>query len=646
MQTEEDILRGLVDSDVKAKMSMFFNSIEYAGTVKQLNQNNARFEELPESYKLTVLYMNSIGLDTALKDMHRFLYRTPPPTIEQYLTPEHGGPFVDKMYPKWKHVLLRDFGSSFKRSIPNEIVVTGAIGTGKTSLIRFLLLWKLIRMCCLLNPQSTLNVTQETLLVLALFTVTLDKASLALIKPFISLLDQSPYFKAVAKLSDFGDFVGAPVTPFLVRQKYIEFPQNIIINLGSTVEHAISYSMFGALLDEAEFRGGVERSFAVYTNLRERVRSRFLGSSYTLTALVSSSKYTQGIIADYIRNTSPDDPLTKIYSFAIWDIKHFNLYEDEDYFYVLVGNSSNPHRILEEHEAEAYEADSFLIPPKCQIIKVPGVYRKDFQNRMAEALQNLAGIAVLHTSTFIFSTPIIQSKYLPPEVKIQVDLGAGHILANLVPQSAFDTVFDNKRFRIAPDAPRYIHLDLAETAIAGVSVCHPEMDYSGRVMYIMDFTLEIFSHTRIDITAIRDFIMFLSTICYLRAVTADQFQSSLLRQELTLERVADKIELLSVDRTTEPYETVARIVQNGQLIAGVCPTLQKQWDNIQVDDSKSAQKIHTGGVSRKDLSDSVVGCVYSAVSDFNKTVSYYIEDWINGPKPIIKEDVMEGFSKL
>jgi hypothetical protein len=53
------------------------------------------------------------------------------------------------------------------------------------------------------------GVAFNTLLVLALFTVTLDKASLALIKPFTTLLKDSPFFVEVKKEEDFAAEVAA-----------------------------------------------------------------------------------------------------------------------------------------------------------------------------------------------------------------------------------------------------------------------------------------------------------------------------------------------------------------------------------------------------------------------------------------------------
>jgi hypothetical protein len=649
--SEEDILRQLNTDDYKIELNRLFNSKEYSELVRQLSVNNARFSELPPAIQLTGIYLNQKGLDLYLSEAWRLLYRVRPPSVEEYLTIQHGGPFVDKIYDGWEKVLLRDFQSSFSKPVPNELVFSGCIGSGKTSIARFMLVWILIKICALHNPQSTLNVTQETLLVLALFTVTLDKASLALIKPFISLLDQSPYFQAVGKQSEFQEFSGTSIIPYVARQKYIEFPNNVIINMGSTVEHAISYSMFGAILDEAEFSatgGGPERSFALYSNLKERIRSRFLGSQYTLLTLVSSSRYTQGIIADYIENTDPNDPFTKIYSFAIWDIKHFDAYKDGKPFYVMVGNKSNPHRILDDTDQKAYEEGRLAIPLKCSVIKVPEVYRKDFQRRIADALSNLAGIAVAHSSTYVFSDDPIECIELCPELCIETNLGNDDNIFDCIPEGVFTNTFGSVRFKIDATAMRYVHLDLAETGRAAITIIHPA-DFNDRIMYVADLIIELNTNTKIDMTAISKFLDKLSQVCTIAKFTTDQYQSTYIRQQAIVDHIAEEVGLLSTIKTTDPYETASRIVQNKQLFTGTCTKLKKQLAQVQIDDAGKIKQGTSDDGGHGDVADSLVGALYSCVMHFDKAINCKITDWYqimdisDEEKSLI---VMEGFNSL
>lgn len=513
-----------------------------------------------------------------------------------------------------------------------------------TSVAAFLHKWNLLRVLLLRAPQSTLGVAFNTLLVLALFTVTLDKASLALIKPFITLLADSPWFVEVNKAKEFQDFNHEQQIPYVVRPDRVEFPRNIIINIGSTVSHAISYSMFGAMLDEAEFRGSVEDSFQVYTNLKERIRSRFLGSRYTLLTLMSSARYSTGIIADYVRSIEPDDPLTKLYSFAIWDIKNFESYRSKPWFDVLRGTSNHPHRILSPEESALYKKGLWAPPEGCEIISVPEVYRSDFSGaRIAEALQNLAGVPVLFTSTYPFTDlSRLEHPKLCPEAHLTAELGSGMPLLEQLPEQVFQTVFDQRRFRVSPNASRAIHFDLAETTEAGVVCSHLSVDKAGNYCVVADFVLKVTSSTRIDLGLLRDLALDIAKLCDLHLVTADQYQSSLFRQEIQLSGLVEKVELVSVDRTVEPYFTVARLVQAGRLLTGPCPSLKNQLTNIAVDNSRSAKKVQGSSEYRKDVADALVGSAYSLLSNAMDLSLGTLAEW-QEEKPV---QVSGGFDNM
>jgi hypothetical protein len=617
-------------------MERLFNSEEYGTLVRQLSVNNIKFAELPENIRLVAIYLNQLGLDVLLKDMWTLQYLKRPPTFAEFLTPEHGGSFANDLFSGWKRVLTRDFVDAGKP--PQELVFSGSIGAGKTTTATFLHVWNLIRVCLLRNPQSTLGVAFNTLLVLALFTVTLDKASLALIRPFTTLLEDSPYFIKVDKPQEMNDVYPNGAVPFLIRSGRVEFPRNIIINIGSTVSHAISYSMFGAMLDEAEFRGNIEDSFAVYTNLRERIRSRFLGSQYTLLTLMSSARYSTGIIADYVKAIKPEDLHTKVYSFAIWEIKNFEAFQGQPWFKVLRGTTEHPHRILTPEEALAHDAGTYKLPAGCEVIDVPEAYRNDFAGaRISEALQNLAGIPVLFTASYPFTDlDHIERTELTPEVFMEAELGSTTPLIMKLPERFFKNVFGERRFAVSPSASRVVSIDLAETSEAAVTIGHLSMSANETYTFVADVVLKITSPTRIDIGLIRDLVLDLADICHLYLLTTDQYQSTLLRQEVQLSGKVDEVALVSVDKTVEPYNTVARLVQNKQFYVGKCDLLKKQMSNIQVDDTKSAKKITGSKEYRKDMSDSTVQCAYSCLMHANKLTVGRLSDWMGKLVPSVE----------
>ena len=111
------------------------------------------------------------------------------------------------------------------------------------------------------------------------------------------------------------------------NSRFADFPNRVMVYAGSTAGHALSHSMIGAVLDEAEFRisaDSMEEALTTYTHLKERVRSRFLGSRFVMLNLLSSAKYKTGVIAEYLKTIPKDDPYSNFYAFPIWEVKQFD----------------------------------------------------------------------------------------------------------------------------------------------------------------------------------------------------------------------------------------------------------------------------------------------------------------------------------
>lgn len=490
------------------------------------------------------------------------------------------------------------------------------IGAGKSFVSRLGHFYNLFKVTSLLQPQLTLGVTIDTLLVLALFSVTVDKAALSLTLPFQSLLNASQDFIQVRKKVDFNDFADSDVTPFVFHDSKIEFPNNILINVGSNASHAIAFSMFGAMLDEAEFGlKGIDSTMELYMQLKERVRSRFLGSRFTFLSLVSSARYSTGVIANYTRGLDVDDPFTTKLGYPIWEIKSFDSYID-GHFYVLRGTSMQPSRVLDA-EYDDIEAGTYKTPSNCEVIKVPNTYRKDFDGRIEEALRNLAGVQTIGEEKIFPSTDLLEDLDLTPEFSIESNLGEKRELVDKFIDGVFENTIAGKRFIRYPTASRYLHLDLAtqNKSQAGMTCVHKEIGEDGEEWIIVDFAVWITSKTQIDLNAIKRCVIALGQTCnvHFAVVSSDQFQSTAIRQELELLNIAESVELLSVDRTVNPYMTAGALVTQGRVKMGRATKMKEQMAAVAADDSRSAKKIYSS--IKKDLLDSLVGAVTSAVNN-------------------------------
>lgn len=621
MKSEEEVLRQIAESGFQKKLSDFFNSAEYAELNRQLSVNNARFTDLKPGVQLLATYLHQAGTDLDLNnDIADLFYKRRPPTIQEYLSEKYLPETTQILYPLWNQTITKIFDPT---KTYFEWVSGGSIGGGKTTSAIIAHCYNLIRVASLRNPHATLGAAPNKNLVLSLFTVTLPKARKALVEPFKALmLESRDVFVEVDRKeqeSGFASFANSTKIPFFDAKNELLLPNSTSVMLGSQTSHALSFDMFGAFLDEAEFRSNdVNKAFEVYSSLKERVRSRFLGSRFTLVTLVSSARYSTGILAQYTSNIEKDDPLTVYTACPIWEVKSFNAYKD-GVFYVLRGNSNHPSRILNQ-EHDAIEAGQYTPPEGCEVLKVPKVYYKDFDLRIEEAIRNLAGMQTIGADHPFADTSSIEDENLLPMFTLVAPLGEGVPLINKLPSDLFIQTAAGRRFKRYPAARRYVHLDLAEANIAGITCLHKELR-GDQTMYVVDFVCEVTSPTRIDINAVKRLMIDLKRDASIdfHTISADQYQSTAIRQELEVEKIAENVELRSVDRTLWPISETARIVAQGQLKAGKCPKLRAQMKEVSI---SSVAPLIRRGAAGKDALDSMIGALVNAVEDFDNVARH------------------------
>jgi len=141
----------------------------------------------------------------------------------------------------------------------------------------------------------------------------------------------------------------------------------------------------------------------------------------------------------------------------------------------------------------------------------------------------------------------------------------------------------------------------------------------------------------------------LGDLCHIRSVTTDSYQSEQFRQELIVGRVADIVEEQSTVKKPDPYLTASRLVQAKQVVTGPCPELTKQMEHVQLDISKTKDKVSGSGGYRYDVCDALVGATYACSSDYEKAVTYRIEETLFATPLAPAERVamhLEGFQVM
>lgn len=620
--------------------------------VSSIAQNNQRFNQLPKDIQYLSVALSNEKNKGLFSNLSRLFYKRPIPTIEEFLatSKELGGknPYIgeisDNIFPQWKNLLYEVFAPG---SIITEVIFSGAIGTGKSTASAIAHFYNLYRINSLKHPQKSMGTLPTKPMNLQLMTVTLKKAKSTMMTPILNLLQTSEHYQEVRNAREFLDFKeGNPVVPYYESKedKTIYFPNNIRVTQGSQDHHAVGEDLFGAAMDEVEFRigGNAEKVFNLYASLQERVRSRFMGNKFLLMTMISSIQHETGIISQHIKNRS-NVPSTKIAQYSIWDVKYPNLIDEIGHFYVLRGTKTHPSRILTEEEKIEADNGTFKKPPGCGLIKVPNKeeYRLDFQTNIERALMNLAGVATIRDERPFDDLTEVIDKNLIGFFDITAKLKATKPLLEQVPKELFVKTPNGLSLARYPTALRYCHCDLASSGAAGISLVHKELSSNGDILYVVDFFCRITSPDKIDFGLVDNFLIDLKEICNIKikTLTADQYQSVSTLQTMDKNNIAENVKKLSVDKDTIPYNTLSNVISQDCLRIGELGELENELNRIYFDKGKP----YADKGDRKDIADSLCGSVFNAVQEASDFPIHIYENYnisskgIKIPKGYVKK---------
>lgn len=566
------------------------------------------------------------GRSAALAGMIAADYREQPVDIDTFIEdPRYVGTHTksgESIYPKWREVLREIHNSP---TYIREVIFTGSIGTGKTSIAVLSMVYDTYRLSCLKDPQAFYGLVRRSMIALGLYNVFKYKVGTTSFPIFKEYVDASPYFRE--------HFERDPN-----RETSLKFPQNVIVISGSSEIHALGDNLYSVLIDEANFmRGGtknsgetIDQATALYQSTLRRMESRFAqpGRLY----LVSSKKHQSSYTTQHIREVrSRSDVYVADYPF--WEVKPKSFYYgwDDRRFKVLVGNSMTQSRILGSEES---------VPVGMTVIDVPEKHKDAFEMDVESALRDIAGVETYGTMPLIANRDRVSSAFdkdrkhpfTTTTLKLGIDME--ETIEDFLKHSDILNVKDSRyRPKLNPEAPRFIHVDLAMTGdCAGFAMGHISgkrevkrlrEDGSAYIasapIITIDLMLQIKAPTgsEIDISKIRAFPVALSQYGFsIHRISFDGWQSGEPTQILKKEGY-DAV-LLSVDRTDEAYTYVRQAhVEDRIRLYFYQPYLDELVNLIWYRDKKKVDhpdKMTTasGAIARgsKDVTDSVAGVVY------------------------------------
>jgi len=400
-------------------------------------------------------------------------------------------------------------------------VLTGAIGTGKTTIAAGAQAYKAYLLNEMKDPHTFYDVGANKEVVFRVFNITLEKVTDTAFPSLQYFIETSPYFK---------EKMPAPIT----KKPIISFrDKKIVIKIGSLSDHALGDDMFGFILDEANFfkkvrhEEDVSRAHDIYEAAHTRVVSRFKSSKGVIPGLVciiSSAELNDSFVEKFIKE-SKDKPAVHISRFALWDAKPPE--KGTPTFSVFVGSSEIPSRVLESGE---------LVMDEGEVLEeVPETYRDEFEADTDSALMNLAGISTSGAGLFFPQKDLIYSCISDREHPFMVeDTCKLSVTSDL---KLMEYIDKRRMFNIAyskwgmiknPGVGRFIHVDLAKNKErVGIAMAHQTF-VGGKEVAYLDFMFRIRPPERGEIyfRGIVDFIIALrESGVPIKLVTYDSWQS-------------------------------------------------------------------------------------------------------------------------
>jgi hypothetical protein len=540
----------------------------------------------------------------------------------QYL----GSGVGDAIYPK----IVDDLNALFAGSY-TEVVLTGGIGWGKTRMAEIGILYEIYLLSCLRDPAAIYGLMPGSNLAFLNVSVTQSQANRILFTGVFDLIRRSPYF----------------LDHFPYDQKIgteIRFPRHVTCYaVASNESSMLGENVFSAVFDEMNFmsvvdnsahqpEGGIyDQAQVIYTRLSRRIRSRMnqRGRLPGHLWLISSARYPGDFTERKTVEAQTDDHIF-IRRYAAWDTRPRNFFIPE-IFRVEVGDVSRRSRVLSGNETDV-RID--------KVIDVPMDFRTEFDKDPDRCVMDYAGIPVLAVKPFIGQREAIQKMFARGDAiglthpcsnfTITLEGERQVLLPELLPWVEFDEIVNGKKYerRKLADGPYFAHVDLAKTQDAcGLVIGHvvdsieinrgvgSDKRSETRPLIRIDLALQIIAPPKgeINIAAVRGILyQFRELGMQFGTISYDSWGSDESIQTLRSEGFT--AEMLSVDRTAEPYMAAKEAIYDGRVECYHMPILERELTTL-IFDAKRDKVDHPPHGS-KDVADCFAAVISQCESAF------------------------------
>lgn len=567
---------------------------------------------------------------------HQVYVHGPPLAIEDWLAdPYYCGEDGAKLYAPLKKTLIDCFNGNY-----TELVCTGGVGWGKSTLAAMLARYLMYYLSCFRDPGAAHGLGPGSLITFALFSTRLKQLRQNLWLKLKLGVENTPYFKenCTVRWPRTGNeaFIGNHIQ---------------IIAAPPDSEAAIGSDLFFAIMDEVNFgrnaatievSGGLNATAdlmtmgeKIYMSLIKRIQSRFQFRGRTMGKIVViSSKNDDSDLTQKRVLAAKTNPTIMVLDYLAHEIKPSGNYTGKK-FRLFFGGRYLKSRILEDDEPvpQGHDDDDTIA-----VLELPLELKQAFAEDMVRALRDLAGVAVPNVTHYFSDHTKIQGIFADrddehpfygeewicgDERNVRWDKLC-QFSYERVSAGVIDKVW---KPRVNPDAPRHVHLDLSKKRDAtGLAIghIHSMVEVSYFDFDTKKITKEIRPFIWIDLVLairpqhggvivyddIRNLLYSIKNhgfnISYL---TADSYQSHDLIT--TIRKKLCPAEEFSLDKSMVGYDLFLAAVHQGRLSCYHYPKLERELQRLQYD-ARALKVDHPQGEGEsKDVSDAVAGVIAS-----------------------------------
>ena len=523
------------------------------------------------------------------------------------------------IFPYWEEKLKEIFPTNTTTRY-NTIILTGAIGLGKSTIAVICLLYLLYRLLCLKDPYLYYGLQPIDKISISLMNITIENAKGVALDKMNQMILSSEWFM------NHGTMAGSSNLNF-IPDKHIE------LITASSNNQVIGRAIYSNFTDEVNFglTTDVEKlkkkQKQLISQIDARMKSRFMRGTYlpTLNIIASSKNSDQSFLEDYINTKKKNESSTTlIVDEPQWVVDSRK--QSDQHFYVAIGNKFLANELLpldiSEERLREFKLKGY------SILEVPIGYWENFNDNIDGALTDIAGIATASSLKYISGSrwnEIKTQEYQNPFTKEIIEVGNSK--DDLVQYQDF---FDLNRVPInLKGMPLYIHLDMStsgdKTGIAGVYITGKKpkvegQDSSRELFFKVAFNVSIKAPKGYEISfdKNRNFIRWLRDQGFsIKGVSADTFQSAQIRQQLEADNF--NVDVISVDRLDSetkrclPYAYLKSTIYDRRLsVYSDCDFLTEEALGLELQSDGHVNHPEQGTKGSKDAIDAVCGSLWNA----------------------------------